>query len=502
MQHSLQKGAQIGTYRLGERLWKGSFGETWKASDNTGESVAIQFIQQAVMVEQMRQQPSQLPTATTSTIAQLLVVQLSPPAFIWQYMSGRRLATFVKELGRLKLKIAVHIARKLLEILTFSASKGMVHGGLRPTRILINAEKNVVITNCGVGYWEQRAVSALYKSGHTDSCKNIIPYFAPEVLEDQLFDDPKSDVYAMGMVLAEMLLGQRPAKEEIPSLFDKAAVPKSLAAVVFKAIADFEERYHHPQQMYDDLTHFVKPVKAKTVETIYIPPPNSMPKAVTLEAIPADSEEYRVYQAQMISARQTIDAEVMAAEPAENDEGFESVEKSSKTARLSPAPQVGGTATADTDLALQRVVAAFAPEKSSGAAKIPPIAMQPGEPTSDEVLNRLDHEPIWPTLFGKYTAALLVSLIVLTALTLLVRREHMTSEWLCPWPLLVWQGLLQLPFWGRYTCVTGLLAGSILLLALPWLDTGSKNRRRWLWSLAGLWFLLLLALIFLAKAGF
>lgn len=514
MQHSLQKGDQIGSYQLAEKLWKGTFGETWKASDQANEPVAVQFIQHPVMVEQMRQQPSQLPTVTTAAIAQLLAVQLSPPAFVWQYMPGRRLATFIKELGRLKLKIAVHIARKLLEILIFAGSQGMVHGGLRPTRILVNAEKNVVITNFGFGYWEQRAVSRLFKNGQAGDCKNITPYFPPEVLEDQLFDDPKSDVYGMGMLLAEMLLGQRPEKQDIASLLDKASVPKSLAAIVFKAIADFEERYCNTQQMYEELTHFVKPVRPKTMEMIYVPPPNSKPKTVTLEAIPADSEEYRVYQAQVISARQTIDAEVMAAEPAESDDGFESVDKSSKTSRLSPTPN--GAGKRDMDLRPKEketeptpVAATTQPpgilptarENIDAPAKSPlpasrtaagaPTAkalvpMSPSDPTTDdEVLSRLDHEPIWPTLIGHYMAATCALLLLLSLLSVLVPRSDIGGR--CPWLLSIWQGLSSMPAWGVCTAVGWMVAGAAMLALLPWLENGNNNRRKWLWSIAGIW---------------
>ena len=442
-----REGTSIGKYKLENRLWKGTFGESWKAIYQN-QSVVVQFIHNPKMLECFQGYPPKILHESHPGLVKLLSWEAQQQALIWEHTSGRTLYNFINELKKIKINIAVYIARKLLEISNFMVSKGLLHGGIRPTRIIITPEKKVKLTNFGIGHVEQRILSDLYPDISGDETGAIAPYYPSEVLEDKLFDDPKSDIYAVGIILAEMLTGKRVQGSEIPKLLYDNKIKKRLAAIILKAVAEFEGRYNHPNEMHRDLTSLLKSVGK--VDKIYVPPPAV--KNAALEAVPADSEEYRVYQAEQISAKQTIDAEVVMAEPAEIDEDFET-----ETPPLS---------TEQAAREIQRILHRTGRIDADSVVKIATI--------DNKILDPLEKEPLWPTTFCYYGAACLIFLVLILSGAYFLRPSDFDTKvsgsaiWiLLPlgtlqlWPpllqkiihivfLLISVGLFTIPFWDKY----------------------------------------------------
>ncbi len=310
----------IGEYKFEKRIWKGTFGETWQGSADSEDKVAIQLIEDPQLRNLIREASLKPLAHGHECVAPLLYWDEGNYAAVWDYLTGRRLYTFIYELKYIKINIAVYIARKILEVLSYTASKGIIHGGLRPTRILITDDKKVKVLGLGFGHLEQRLLASHYQEDKvSEDIQAILPYFPSEVLEDKIFDDSKSDIYAVGIMLSEMLTGKRVSGQDMVDTLQEHNIKKRLAAIILKAVADFGNRYNHPNEMHRDLTRLLK--SGGQPDRIYVPPP--VPVSVrhtSMEAVPADSEEYNAYQAEQMSARQTIDAEVVMAEPAYSDE--------------------------------------------------------------------------------------------------------------------------------------------------------------------------------------
>ena len=445
MEISPERGQYIGKYKLVMKLWDGSFGETWKAQASRSEPVVVQIIADPLLAQEINRQTIDVFDISNACLARLLTIEQEPTSLIWEYVAGRRLHTYVRQLKKIKPHIAVYIARKILEIMTFTASKGMVHGGLRASRVVITPDKRVILTNFGIGHLEQRVLSRIFNGrSHSELQKfaKILAYFPQEVLEDQLFDDPKCDIYAAGILLAQMLTGRCVGSDQMVSLLGQYDIPGNLSSIILKAVADFGERYNHPNEMYQQLTQLLK--MSDEVEKIYVPPPNIGIKNIALEAIPADSEEYRVYEADIISARQSIDAEVVAAEPADFEEH-------------SPMPpQRDGAPT---------------PRKT---VRMDAEALLLISTIDKKILDPLEKKAVWPGILLQFSlaAAIAIFLLLLVAAAWPVRQESTSPAWI----LAPFYALRQCPLAIEVLGYVILCGQLLFFLFFPWIDPRSRLR--------------------------
>ncbi|BBM84945.1 protein kinase domain-containing protein [Candidatus Uabimicrobium amorphum] len=384
---NLKTGIVIGDYKLEDRLAKGTFGETWKAFSANQELVAVQFVANELYAKTIAQSSYKFPSTTNPNVSKLVEWDKQNQMFVWEYVAGRKLSVFIQRLKKIKLSIAVYIARKILEALSYSASQGLVHGCLRPSRVAITSDKKIRLTHFGLGKLEQQILYDLYQK--KDSViKDIQIYFAPEVLEDKIFEDPKSDIYSVGIILCDMLLGEKFTRQEIPKKLTENNIPKNLINIILKSIADFGMRYNHPNEMHRDLTKLLKLSESK--EKIYVNPPvPGNPEKNALEAVPADSEEYRVYQADHNFARQSIDAGVVVAEPAEPGENEEEEEEKQQITEEEAKEKIKHI--------LQK----------TGRIDVESVMFGT---FGDTMLTPLEKVPIWPQIFIKYTIAALIFL--------------------------------------------------------------------------------------------
>lgn len=445
MANSSKKGKSIGRYEVVEKLWDGCFSQTWVGKTSQNAKVAIQEITDDLLKKELQAHPM-IDTYNLSSpdIARLLAVEQDSSSLVWEYLTGRRLQTYIKELRSIKQNIAVYIARKLLEVLSYTSSQGCVHGALRPTRVIISPDKKVMITNFGVGFAEQQILSNLIQEGKdVKKYQRILSYFPQEVLEDQLFEDPKSDIYSVGIILAEMIIGKCVDRKDIASKLHTKKIAPKLISVILKATSDFEERYLHPDEMYRDLTQLLK--ASNQVEKIYVPPPSINIKSIAMEAIPADSEEYRVYQAEVISAKQAIDAEVVVAEPVEYDENQESKIHKKIGKKLPEVKETDG---------LKKTV------------RLDSQALLLFSTIDKKILDPLEKDSIWPKVFIKFflaTCFIFSFLLFITVLSIETAQKFTESIWILSplYTIMQWPNIIQ--FFAKM--IIGI--GGIIILFLP-----------------------------------
>ncbi|WP_372367471.1 protein kinase [Candidatus Uabimicrobium sp. HlEnr_7] len=440
---NLKTGLVVANYRLEDRLAKGTFGETWKAVSAEREPVAMQFIQDEKYAKAVLQSNYDYPSTTNPQVCKLIEWDHNTGMFVWEYVPGRKLSVFIQRLKKIKLNIAVYIARKILEALRFSASQGMVHGCLRPTRVAVTADKKIRLTHFGIGKLEQQVLYDFYQE-KSPVIKDIQIYFAPEVLEDKIFEDPKSDIYSVGIILCDMLLGQKFTRQEIPRKLTEHDIPKNLINIILKAVSDFGMRYNHPNEMHADLTKLLK--ISESQDKMYVSPPAQ--EANALEAVPADSEEYRVYQADHNLARQSIDAKVVVAEPAEFNEEDEEDKISEAEAKQQIKTILQKTGRIDVESVMFGTF-------------------------GDTILTPLEKVPIWPQIFIKYTLAVLLFFGAGIAYSLSPQTYSLTSN-LFEIMLLPFYMIGQWPPHVQYIILWFILLNIVAFALLPFWDWRGK----------------------------
>lgn len=119
-------------------------------------------------------------------------------------VEGESLDHYLDRVGRLAVDDALRIARQVAEGLGAAHARGVVHRDLKPANVLIDAAGNAYVNDFGVA--RSLVSSGLTQSGATVGTPD---YLSPEQARGERVD-PRSDLYALGLILYEMLSGELP----------------------------------------------------------------------------------------------------------------------------------------------------------------------------------------------------------------------------------------------------------------------------------------------------
>ncbi|MGE5409015.1 MAG: protein kinase domain-containing protein [Syntrophothermus sp.] len=260
-----------GRYRLVAKLGSGGMSTVYLARDQTlDRDVAVK-----VMHREMSEQPDQLERFRQEARA---VAKLSHPNvvavidagedgghpyIVFEYVEGETLKQRIARAGALDPQEALAYAIEVARGLTVAHSRNMVHRDVKPQNVLIDAEGRAKLTDFGISrQLEQDGMTATGRVlGTTD-------YVAPEQAMGRGVDQ-RSDIYSLGVVLYEMLIGQVPfqadsqvgvamkhVNEELPDVqLRRPEISAAAALVVERATAkDPAERYQDVGEMIDDLS--------------------------------------------------------------------------------------------------------------------------------------------------------------------------------------------------------------------------------------------------------
>ena len=185
------------------------------------------------------------------------------PYIVFEYVEGETLKQRINRVGALDPQEALAYAIEIARGLTVAHARNMVHRDIKPQNVLIDAEGRAKLTDFGISrQLEQDGMTATGRVlGTTD-------YVAPEQAMGHAVD-PRSDIYSLGVVLYEMLIGQVPfhadsqvgvamkhVNEELPDVQQRRPeVSAAAALVVERATAkDPAQRYQEVGEMIDDLS--------------------------------------------------------------------------------------------------------------------------------------------------------------------------------------------------------------------------------------------------------
>ncbi|NLU74546.1 Stk1 family PASTA domain-containing Ser/Thr kinase [Streptomyces sp. HNM0575] len=121
-----------------------------------------------------------------------------------EYVSGCTLRDVLRDRGALRPRVALDILEPMLAALGAAHHAGMVHRDMKPENVLIGDDGRVKVADFGL----VRAVDTQTSVG-TDTILGTVSYLAPEQIE-QGTADTRTDLYACGVMLYEMLTGDKP----------------------------------------------------------------------------------------------------------------------------------------------------------------------------------------------------------------------------------------------------------------------------------------------------
>jgi eukaryotic-like serine/threonine-protein kinase len=197
------------------------------------------------------------------------------PFIVMEFVQGRSLKEILQHEGVLPER-AAEIAGDAALALHYANQRGLVHRDIKPGNIMVDTEGQVKVADFGIA----RAVNAETVT-QTAAVFGTAAYVAPEQAQGAAVDG-RTDIYALGCVLYEMLTGRQPFEADsavglayqhvstnpVPPSQVNPEVPPALEAVVLRAMAkNPDDRYADGREMNADLQRAVAglPVAAPSV---------------------------------------------------------------------------------------------------------------------------------------------------------------------------------------------------------------------------------------------
>ncbi len=263
-------GDRLDQYQLTELLARSGMASIFKAVDTeTGQSVAlkiphVQYEGDIVFSERFRREEEAGQKLEHPNVVKILTPRDKSRMYMaMEYVEGKSLRALM---GKTPFPTdrALDIARQLLDALQYLHDHGVVHRDVKPENLLVTADGRVKILDFGIALFagERR----LTWTGLSNTI-GTPDYMAPEQIRGRR-GDPRTDVYAVGTLLYEMLTCNLPFESPSPRALLKAKttdeprspgyyVPgfdPSLEAIILRAIErDPRNRYPTAKAMLDDL---------------------------------------------------------------------------------------------------------------------------------------------------------------------------------------------------------------------------------------------------------
>src|SRR5882724_155261 len=292
-------GQTISHYRILERLGGGGMGIVYKARDlRLDRPVALKFLPPQLSANpearerflQEAKAASALDHPNTCTIHQIDSTEDAQLFIVMTLYQGETLERRLAR-GRLPLAEAVEIALGAAHGLAAAHRAGIVHRDVKPSNLMLTADGLVKILDFGIA-----RLAGAARVTHTGKVVGSIDYMSPEHARGEEVDQ-RTDVWSLGVVLYEMLSGERPFRggndqavlyqilngNPRPLLEAVPDLPTQFEHVVRKALTkNLHERYRSVDELVADLdegsadelsrTHSLRPPPARPGPSIAVLP--------------------------------------------------------------------------------------------------------------------------------------------------------------------------------------------------------------------------------------
>jgi Tol biopolymer transport system component/tRNA A-37 threonylcarbamoyl transferase component Bud32 len=207
------EGATLGPYVIESPLGVGGMGQVWKARDpRLNRTVAIK-ISKAQFSSRVEREAKAVAALNHPNVGGLYDVGVAPSGFMYlvlEYVDGPTLANRISR-GPMSLTDLTSIVRQLADAIEAAHERGIVHRDLKPANIKLRPDGTLKVLDFGLAKALEQDVSsrpAADVSG-AGTIMGTAAYMSPEQARGEIVDK-RTDIWAFGVLLYEMLVGKRP----------------------------------------------------------------------------------------------------------------------------------------------------------------------------------------------------------------------------------------------------------------------------------------------------
>jgi len=263
-------GDRFDQYELQELLARSGMAAIFKARDTfTGATVALkiphfQYESDIVFSERFRREEEVGQKLDHPNVVRILKPREKSHSYLaMEYVEGRSLRAMMGK-SPMPLDRALDICRQVCDALAYLEAQGVVHRDIKPENILVTASGQVKIIDFGIALFQAERRMTWAGLSHTIGTPD---YMAPEQIRGRR-GDARTDVYALGMLLYELLTARLPYDSPNPRALLRAKTseePKPpsywvpgfdphLEAIILRAIErDPRNRYPSAAELLKDL---------------------------------------------------------------------------------------------------------------------------------------------------------------------------------------------------------------------------------------------------------
>jgi len=264
---------KIGRYNITGELGKGAMGVVYKATDpNIGRSVALKTtrvdahgLETEDLLRRFRNEARMAGTLNHPNIVTIYDAGEQEGVFYiaMEYIEGETLHGLLSQHRSLPVEQVIDIVRQVCAGLDYAHAHGVIHRDVKPANVMLAAGGTVKVMDFGIA----KAGGTMTATGQVLGSPN---YMSPEQVKGKPIDG-RSDLFSVGVLLYEMLTGEKPfdgqnvttiiykivSEDPIPPRELDVTIHPGLSAVVTKALAKVpDERYQTGAALAADLANY------------------------------------------------------------------------------------------------------------------------------------------------------------------------------------------------------------------------------------------------------
>jgi serine/threonine protein kinase len=270
-------------YRLIRPLGQGSMATVWVAENIALEvEIAVKILHTSLITDPRMVARFRREARATAAIGHKNIVQVfdygvtsqGAPFIVMELLKGQTLAQRIKDRGKLTPIEAVHILARAMKGITVAHAKGVIHRDLKPENIFLAIEDNGAerpkVLDFGVSFMLQDG--GAHQITQTGVIIGTPAYMPPEAVGEGKKVDARGDIWALGVMLYEIITGELPFEANsyhkiIESIVHEHHIPisarvptidKALERIIDKALEKRpEDRHPGVREFFDELNDWL-----------------------------------------------------------------------------------------------------------------------------------------------------------------------------------------------------------------------------------------------------